>query len=125
MRRVAIPSGRGIRSGPKNVDQSFVEHRVAIPSGRGIRSGTFVRETKGQREVSQSPLVGAFVPAFRTGTLCKLTTQSQSPLVGAFVPALTLKSVVISEYFAAGCEHVGKNGVRVGRPGRPTDHGRK
>ena len=100
--------------------------------------------------LSQSPLVGAFVPAYKAGWIPKAKPvsrnplwsghsfrhksqakkikedkMSQSPLVGAFVPALTLKSVVISEYFAAGCEHVGKNGVRVGRPGRPTDHGRK
>ena len=98
--------------------------RNPLWSGHSFRHKSQAKKIK-EDKMSQSPLVGAFVPATTAYSLLAYLFKSQSPLVGAFVPALTLKSVVISEYFAAGCEHVGKNGVRVGRPGRPTDHGRK
>ena len=63
--QVAIPSGRGIRSGNQvEREQPPAENRVAIPSGRGIRSGQIPADGDHlDVQKSQSPLVGAFVPA--------------------------------------------------------------
>ena len=61
---VAIPSGRGIRSGSKRPDWYRTVRPVAIPSGRGIRSGSTIGvDSLKVIVMSQSPLVGAFVPA--------------------------------------------------------------
>ena len=70
-------------------DEKIDKVTVAIPSGRGIRSG-YVPEQgdKGLADMSQSPLVGAFVPAFVKQVSDGRADMSQSPLVGAFVPAL-------------------------------------
>ena len=46
--------------------EAFIKYKtmfVAIPSGRGIRSGSRSRSTEEEGSQSQSPLVGAFVPA--------------------------------------------------------------
>jgi len=66
---VAIPSGRGIRSGGNEVTLAEFNKNVAIPSGRGIRSGSALKPAAIGRRKSQSPLVGAFVPAFSTPTI--------------------------------------------------------
>ena len=39
LQSVAIPSGRGIRSGDNEMTVMIEDELVAIPSGRGIRSG--------------------------------------------------------------------------------------
>ena len=94
MYMVAIPSGRGIRSGPSKVRELRPHRRVAIPSGRGIRSGQkHPWPGRNTGSESQSPLVGAFVPAFCFGVICGSFDLSQSPLVGAFVPAYLKKLV--------------------------------
>ena len=68
--------------------QSLVERvLVAIPSGRGIRSGIIRGGGRPRPHQSQSPLVGAFVPAIESGSIVVDNEMSQSPLVGAFVPA--------------------------------------
>ena len=41
-----------------------------------------------------------------------MKSVSQSPLIGALVPAASLKSSVFSGYSAGGFEHVGKKGFR-------------
>ena len=84
---VAIPSGRGIRSGLSVL-------RLAVTSRRRnpLWSGHSFRQTGeiyGPVDfMSQSPLVGAFVPAGEKGLSVEAITKSQSPLVGAFVPAM-------------------------------------
>ena len=62
-RYVAIPSGRGIRSGLSKMMMVSRGKYVAIPSGRGIRSGKIADSRIDGFVESQSPLVGAFVPA--------------------------------------------------------------
>ena len=85
---VAIPSGRGIRSG--RTTRSYLPMR--LPRRNPLWSGHSFRLTIYQLQErafnkSQSPLVGAFVPAIVGSEDDGQVRVSQSPLVGAFVPA--------------------------------------
>ena len=64
---------------------------VSIPSDRGIRSGChFCIFFDVGSVVSQSPLIGAFVPGNDEVYLINHISPSQSPLIGAFVPGKEL-----------------------------------
>ena len=84
---VAIPSGRGIRSGSTKIPILLSSRRVAIPSGRGIRSGSFGRPEACLADPVAIPSGRGIRSGKKDGNLNRGLPKSQSPLVGAFVPA--------------------------------------
>ena len=90
MQKVAIPSGRGIRSGYVWARTEEGQEVVAIPSGRGIRSGSSAVSESRRINRRRNPLWSghSFRPGLsRRGGVMTQAQPSQSPLVGAFVPA--------------------------------------
>ena len=89
---VSIPSDRGIRSGLLTTGTFRLIRNVSIPSDRGIRSGRLLDRARTMAAVlSQSPLIGAFVPGCATCEHIWRAAKSQSPLIGAFVPGENIK----------------------------------
>ena len=74
---------------------------VAIPSGRGIRSGHGKRDDKTVVPDGRNPLWSGHSFRQEDAALSVRVPVSQSPLVGAFVPAQTASEMVIRTLFVA------------------------